>query len=130
VADNQTENPEAIEQDIERTQDAMGDTIEKIERKLNPKDITRSVLGDSGQEWMREALRLARDNPIPLAMIAAGTVWLLATSESPLIRRLGDRISDRLTGSGGSLRSRGEEPAPIGPPASQGDEFDRRAAEM
>lgn len=126
MADKHTDNPEAIERDIERTQDAIGDTIETIEQKLTPKEISRSVLGDSGQEWLREGVRIARENPVPLAMIALGAVWLLATSESPLIKRLGDRLSDRLAGSGPDLRSRREEPAPIGPPASTGDQYDRR----
>jgi hypothetical protein len=129
VADNVKDRPEAIEQDIERTQDAIGDTIGKIEEKLSPSEVTRSILGDSGQEIAREAFHLVRQNPVPAAMIVVGAVWLVATSDSPLIKRVSDRLVRRLRGedSAQDLRPRDEEPAPIGPPPAVGDAFDRRA---
>jgi hypothetical protein len=128
VADEQ--NPETIERDIERTQDAIGDTVEKLEQKLTPREFTRSILGDDGQEVMREGIRLVRENPIPAAMIVVGAIWLFATSRSPLLGRVGERLSSAVRGNRGDdkLRPRSEEPAPIGPPPAQGEEFDRRSA--
>lgn len=116
-----------IERDIERTQDSIGKTVEKIEEKLTPREVTRSVLGDSGQEWVREGLRMARDNPVPVAMIAIGAIWLFATSDSPMIKRISDRLSRAVNGDPDQgLRSREDEPAPIGPPPAQGEAYDRR----
>jgi hypothetical protein len=121
---------ETIERDIDRTQDRIGDTVEKIEEKMNPSEITRSILGDDGQESVRNGLRIARENPIPVALIAIGAVWLFATSDTPMIRR----VRERLIGGGSAtvknrhgLIPRTEEPAPIGPPPTRGEEFDRRS---
>ena len=95
MSDNPTDSPDMIERDIERTQDRMGDTVDRIEEKLTPKEVTRAALGDDGQELVREALRMTRENPVPVAMIAVGAIWLLATSGSPLIKRAGNRLSRR-----------------------------------
>ena len=126
ITDNRTDEA-AIEADVRRTQDEIGDTVEKLEEKMNPRDVTRSVIGDNNTDVAEEALELARTNPIPVAMIAIGAIWLLATSPSPAIRR----IREAITGKGGStdkmdLRPRSAEPAPIGPPPASGEAFDRR----
>lgn len=127
MVDNPSDDAQTIGRDIERTQDSIGDTVEKIEEKLTPREVTRSVLGDSGQEWVREGLRMARDNPVPVAMIAIGAIWLFATSDSPMIKRMSDRLSRAVNGgSDEGLRSREEEPAPIGPPPAKGETYDRR----
>ena len=49
MADNRND-PELIEQDIERTQDAIGSTIDKIEEKLNPRDIVDSFVSGDGMD--------------------------------------------------------------------------------
>jgi hypothetical protein len=131
AAERSNEDPAAIEQDVARTQDQMGETVQKLEDKLNPRDITRSVLGDEAMDWTEEAFHLAKENPLPVAMIVGGAVWLVATSRSPLIRRVVDRLTERFSGNGASeqaLRSRSPEPTPIGPPPAYGEEFDRRPA--
>ena len=131
MADNMTatRSDEAlIERDIERTQDEMGETVQKLEDSLNPREIARSVMGDDNADIAREALQIARQNPIPVALIAVGAVWLLATSNSPAIRQLRDRFrSGRTSGSRASagLRPRSAEPAPIGPPPASDPTFDR-----
>lgn len=116
-----------IEQDIERTQDEMGQTIQKLEDKLTPREMARSVMGDEGTDLAKEALDIVRQNPVPVALIAVGAIWLLATSNTPAVRRLTDRMWGRSSGaSRSSLRPRSAEPAPIGPPPAVGEELDRR----
>lgn len=124
MADNRTDDPETIERDIERTQDSIGDTVDKIEEKLTPSNVTRSLLGEDGQEWVREGIRLARENPIPVAMIAIGAIWLLAGGKGSKL----DSLRERLTHKGpDGLIPRSGEPAPIGPPPNHGEKYDRRA---
>ena len=118
-------DPSAIANEVRRTQDEIGDTVGRLEEKMNPGDISREMLGDEGTEVAKEAFEVARTNPIPVAMIAVGLIWLIASSNSPAIRRFTDRISGR-SGGGMDLRSRSEEPAPIGPPPPSGEAFDRR----
>lgn len=127
-----TTDKDAIERDIRHTQDEMGETVDRLEDKMNPRDITRSVIGDDGTDVAREALEVTRQNPIPVALIAVGAIWLLATSRSPMIRRFTDRvIGRRPEASEGNrrLRPRSAEPAPIGPPPARGESFDRRPPE-
>ena len=133
MADNMTDtrrDEEAIEREIRRTQDELGETVDKLEEKLNPREIAREALGDEGTEVAKEALEVTRQNPIPVALIAVGLIWILATSRSPAINRLTDRITGRQRSSDrgrSGLRPRSAEPAPIGPPPTSGDAFDRRA---
>lgn len=134
----------AIEGDVRRTQDAMGDTVQKLEEKMNPREIAHEVMGDEGNDVAREALEVTRQNPIPVAMVAVGLIWILATSRSPMITRLTERFTGHKRG-GMDLRPRSAEPAPIGPspgdtsglrprsaepapigPSSRGEDWDRR----
>jgi hypothetical protein len=124
--DDRTKEAEAIEQDVVQTQDEMGKTLQKLEEQLTPRGIAQSVMGDQGTDYAREVLDLVKQNPLPVGMIAVGAIWLLATSRSPMIKRVRSAVT------GGStepkLRPRSEEPAPIGPPPETGLEYDRRAS--
>lgn len=135
MTDNSTDSradKAAIEKEVRRTQDEMGETVNKLEEKLNPRDITHSALGDEGADIAKEAVEVTRHNPVPIALIAIGVIWLLATSRSPMIRRITDRAAGsgrRSNGKDAGLRPRSAEPAPIGPPPTTGEAYDRRAAE-
>jgi hypothetical protein len=134
TADSTDNRPDqaSIEDEVRRTQDEIGETVNKLEEKLSPREITRSALGDDGADVAREALDVARQSPIPVALIAVGIIWLLATSRSPMIRRITERITGSGRGSEGTdagLRQRSAEPAPIGPPPTTGESYDRRADE-
>ncbi|MGI8705450.1 MAG: DUF3618 domain-containing protein [Sphingomicrobium sp.] len=128
--DNSSANrPDEIEREVRRTQDQIGDTVDKLEEKLNPRDISRSVIGDDGTDLAEEALEVTRTNPIPVALIVVGVIWLLASSSSPAIRRVTDRITGKSGTDSRGLRPRSAEPAPIGPPPETGQAFDRRRSE-
>lgn len=124
MADAGTRDPDTIEREVERTQDDIGDTVDQLEERLDPSNMAESLLGEDGRDNVKMAWDVARRNPLPVAMIVVGTVWLFATSDSPPIRR----VRERLIGRGGRMdvRSRSEEPAPIGPPPETGGTYDRR----
>jgi hypothetical protein len=71
-----------IEQDIRHTQDAIGETVQKLEEQLAPRQVVRSVVGDDRVELFEEAIELVRRNPVPTALILVGAIWLLAKSRS------------------------------------------------
>jgi hypothetical protein len=134
MAAEQMDDPAIIEDEVERTQDAMGDTVDKLEQKLNPRNFTESLLGEERAATARDAWDVIRRDPIPVAMIVGGAAWLFARSDSPLVSRMRDQLITRIKeavgvesdDSSSGLRSRSDEPAPIGPPAEQGEQFDRR----
>ena len=126
MSDDRTNDADAIEQDVVHTQNAMGETLQKLEDKLTPRGIAQSVMGEQGTDQARELLDLVKQNPIPVGMIAVGTIWLLATARSPMLDRLKSSVTSRSDEF--KLRPRSEEPAPIGPPPETGLEYDRRAS--
>ena len=130
MADKKREEAaDAIERDIAQTQDEMGETVEKLEGALSPTALGREIMGEDGMETAKEVFEVAKRNPVPVAMIAVGAVWLFATSDAPMIRELRQRLFGGSRSSGRSgLRPRSAEPAPIGPPPATGEEFDRAFA--
>ena len=129
MADDINDEEALIERDVVRTQDEMGETVREIEDRLNPRDVAQSFIGEDGMETAKEALEVARRNPLPVALIAIGAVWLFATSDAPLIREMRERLTGRgQAGRRSGLRPRSVEPASIGPPPASGEAFDRRTA--
>jgi hypothetical protein len=129
---DRTDRAREIEEEVRRTQDEMGDTVQKLEEKLSPSEMARSVVGGGNADLAKEALEVTRQNPLPVALIAVGVIWLLATSRSPMIRRMRTRIAGRGRASAEpdrELRPRSAEPAPMGPPRAQGTAYDRRRSE-
>lgn len=126
---NKGKDPATIENEVRRTQDEIGETVDRLEDKMNPRDMSRELLGDEGTDVAKEALEVTRTNPIPVALIAIGIIWLVASSNSPAIRRFTDKITGRRSDGDMDLRPRSQEPAPIGPPPPTGESFDRRASE-
>jgi hypothetical protein len=112
MTDNRTLDPDLIEDDIRRTQDRIGDTIDRLEEQLSPPQLARSLVGDDGTEIAREALELTRQNPIPVALIAIGVIWLVATART----RNGSRLADLL-----APRRAGRERQPMAPPSAGHD---------
>jgi len=97
------ERTREIRQEIEETRGEMSETIDAIEEKLKPRNIvanatdrvktaatervremadTASETAQHAMEYTRETAEsmagTARQNPIPLALIGVGTVWLLS----------------------------------------------------
>ena len=128
MSDDRTNEADAIEQDVVQTQDEMGETLQKLEDQLTPKGIAQSVMGEQGTNNAREVLDLIKQNPVPVGLIAIGAIWLLATSRSPVVKRLTSAVTSRSDEF--ELRPRSAEPAPIGPPPETGTEFDRRASDF
>jgi hypothetical protein len=103
-SDNIQDDPAVIKREVVETQDEIGDTVEKLSEKLNPREVARAAVGSDSAELAKEALEVTKQSPIPVALIAVGTVWLLATSRAPMIRRVRERLI-------GSARNRGFRPA-------------------
>ena len=123
-------NDEAlIEREVVRAQDELGETVQQLEEKLNPTDLAQGLLDGDAMDTAKEAFEVARRNPLPVALIVVGSVWLFATSDAPMIRNVRESLLDRLglRGDRERLRERSAEPAPIGPPPATGEDFDRRS---
>src|SRR3546814_17860989 len=86
MAEQDTRNPAEIEQEIERTQDEMSRTVDRIGDQFNPRNLLNSLL-DKAEENDIDARYIvdgARHNPLALGLIAAGGLWLLRDSDAKL----------------------------------------------
>lgn len=81
-----TQDPAEIERDIRRTQDQMSRTVDRIGDQLTPRNLINSLL-DKAEDNNIDARYLidgARRNPLALAMIAGGAIWLISDSDAKL----------------------------------------------
>lgn len=76
----------AIERDIRRTQDEMSRTVDRIGDQLTPRNLLNALLdkAEDNQIDARYLLDGARRNPLALAMIAGGAIWLISDSDAKL----------------------------------------------
>lgn len=79
-----TRDPDAIERDIRRTQDEMSETVDKIGSQLTGRNILNALLDktEGGEIDARALLDTARRNPMALALIASGTIWLMSENDA------------------------------------------------
>lgn len=84
MSNTNTRSPDAIENDIERTQDEMSRTVDQIGEQLNPQNIFNALLESAkGENFDAKALvDGARRNPLALALIATGGIWLASDHEA------------------------------------------------
>lgn len=81
-----TQDPAQIEQDIRRTQEEMSRTVNRIGDQLSPRNVINALLdkaesNDIDARWLLDG---ARRNPVALAMIAGGAIWLVSDSDAKL----------------------------------------------
>jgi hypothetical protein len=84
--DRTHEDPAQIERDIRRTQEEMSRTVDAIGDQLTPRNLLNALLdkADSNNVDARMLLDGARRNPLALAMIAGGTIWLVSDNDAKL----------------------------------------------
>jgi hypothetical protein len=87
----QTRDPADIERDIRQTQDDISRTVDRIGNQLTPRNMLNALLdqAESNNIDARTLLDGARRNPLALAMIAGGAIWLVSDSDAKLPANLG-----------------------------------------
>lgn len=80
------QDPAEIERDIRRTQDEMSRTVDRIGDQLTPRNLLNALLDKAEDNDIdaRYLLDGARRNPLALAMIAGGAIWLVSDSDAKL----------------------------------------------
>ncbi|RDC69921.1 DUF3618 domain-containing protein [Rhodovulum sp. 12E13] len=79
MTDGRRERPDEIERDIEARRDDLAATLDALQDRASPRGLAEGVghaLKDEGGEMLDAAIRVARRNPVAVAMIAAGVAWL------------------------------------------------------
>jgi ElaB/YqjD/DUF883 family membrane-anchored ribosome-binding protein len=76
---------ETIEDDIRATRRSIDDKVERIQQRLSPSDLVDSVIDfarTNGGAIAGSVGRGVRENPVPVALIGAGVVWLALASRA------------------------------------------------
>ncbi|MGD1877596.1 MAG: DUF3618 domain-containing protein [Kiloniellaceae bacterium] len=92
-----TPGTEHIEEDIRATRRDIDDKIERIQQRLSPGDIVDSVIDfakTNGGAVAGGIGRTVRENPVPVAMVGAGILWLALSSRAKRQADDGDRLGD------------------------------------
>lgn len=81
---NEAQDPAAIERDIRVTQERMSQTVDRIGNQLTLRNLMDALLdqADSNNIDARKLLDGARRNPLALAMIAGGAIWLVSDNDA------------------------------------------------
>lgn len=86
---------DTIEDDIRTTRQKIDDDVERIQQRFSPGDMVDSVI-DFAKTNGGALAGTMRENPVPLAMIGAGVVWLALSS-----RARHHEEAEEITGQGG-----------------------------
>lgn len=101
-----TTSAQAIERDIEQTQNNISDTVEQLQRRLNPRSLIDSLLGDEDAS-SQQLINAAKNNPLAVGLIGVGAL-LLASGKTPSIPSFGSsRSSDGDSATDGAKRAFG-----------------------
>lgn len=78
------DDPEAIERDIQRTQQEMSRTVDRLGNQLTAKNLFNSLLDKADENGIDAHYLIdgARRNPMALGLIAAGAIWLVSDKDS------------------------------------------------
>jgi hypothetical protein len=92
-----TRDPAEIEREIRQTQDEMSKTVDRIGDQLTPRNLVNALLdqAESNNIDARTLLDGARRNPIALAMIAGGAIWLASDADARLPSHMPGRGKDK-----------------------------------
>ena len=81
------QSPDAIERDIERTQNSISDTVEELQERFSPRSLMNSLIGDES-DGSDKLIDAAKRNPVAVGLIGAGAL-MLASGKSPSLSGLG-----------------------------------------
>ena len=84
MATHNQDDPDAIERDIEQTQQDMSRTVDQLKDQMTPRRILDAILDktEAGDMNGRDLVDQAKRNPLALAMIGGGLLWLVSDKDA------------------------------------------------
>ena len=96
-----SKSPQDVQQEVQRSRAAVEETLEAIQEKLSPGQVFEQVVdymrSSNGSDFVRNLGTMIRDNPVPVALVGTGLVWLMLSSSRSTRRQ--DDSEDDLPGS-------------------------------
>ena len=124
--DPDPKSPEEVEREVQQSRAEVEETLEAIQERLSPGQMFEQAVdymrSSSGNDFLRNLGTTVRDNPVPVALVGTGLVWLMLAS-SRSTRRQYDDEDDLLEEYGESRYGAGDYPAGYHPASSEGAEY-------
>jgi ElaB/YqjD/DUF883 family membrane-anchored ribosome-binding protein/uncharacterized protein YjbJ (UPF0337 family) len=109
VTNEKTDQPSPgdIERDIERTRERMSSNIDELSERLSPENLKRQAkdaisgkaqdvvtnVGDQARETGSRMLDFITENPLPVAAVTLGAIWLFTMRKGSNSQVSGDRMA-------------------------------------
>jgi hypothetical protein len=98
-----TKTAAEVEMEVEATRGKLDRTMEALKDKMTPGlliDEASHAMGGIGEELLSKFMEQAKENPMPLALMGVGLVWLMAGSKKSEPVRSGNWNGYSASGSG------------------------------
>ena len=120
-----------VQREVQRSRAEVEETLEAIQERLSPGQMFEQVVdymrSSNGSDFLRNLGTMVRDNPVPVALVGTGLVWLMLSSSRSSRKEHDDE--DDLLGSYGESRYGAELSEDAGQSAGWGESARESARE-
>ena len=79
-----SKSPQEVQREVQQSRAELEDTLEAIQERLSPGQMFEQVVdymrSSNGSDFLRNLGTMVRDNPVPVALVGTGIVWLMLSS--------------------------------------------------
>jgi hypothetical protein len=79
-----SKSPEQVQREVQQSRTEVEDTLEAIQERLSPGQLFEQAVdymrSSNGGDFLRNLGGMVRDNPVPVALVGTGLVWLMLSS--------------------------------------------------
>jgi hypothetical protein len=82
--DPASKSPQEVQREVQQSRAEVEETLEAIQERLSPGQVFEQVVdymrSSNGSDFLRNLGTMVRDNPVPVALVGTGLVWLVLSS--------------------------------------------------
>jgi hypothetical protein len=82
--DQGSKSSQEAQREVQQSRAEVEDTLEAIQERLSPGQMFEQVVdymrSSNGSDFLRNVGTMVRDNPVPVALVGTGLVWLMLSS--------------------------------------------------
>jgi Protein of unknown function (DUF3618) len=79
-----SKSPQEVQREVQQSRADAEETLEAIQERLSPGQMFEQVVdymrSSNGSDFVRNLGTMVRDNPVPVALVGTGLVWLMLSS--------------------------------------------------
>ena len=92
--DSASKSPQEVEREVQQSRADVEETLEAIQERLSPGQMFEQVVdymrSSNGGDFLRNLGTVVRDNPVPVALVGTGLVWLMLSGSRSARREYDD----------------------------------------